>query len=285
MKNTFSAKVSSAKRDTAFTLIELLVVIAIIAVLAALLLPALAKAKHQAHKIQCLSNLRQLQLAWQLYTTDNDGWLPRNQGGQLAGKLGHQYESWMAGWLDYSENNPDNTNTVWLTTGGDGRIGNYLQNPGVYKCPSDKSWALQGGERYSRVRSYSMNSYMGSRQYSYADPLAPYQVYWKISDFGRPPVSQHMVFIDEHEDSINDGFFYFSMAGGANAGWIDVPGGRHNQGANLTFADGHVETKKWQDPRTLIPVLRIPTNIIRTPNNPDYDWVRERASRVKNPNG
>jgi prepilin-type N-terminal cleavage/methylation domain-containing protein len=192
-----------------FTLIELLVVIAIIAVLAALLLPALSRAKQQGQKIECMNNLRQLQLAWQLYADDHDGWLPRNDGGgQDAGRFYYKY-AWTAGWLDYEANNSDNTNTWVMMNNSHGTIGAYTASAGIYKCPSDKSWALNGGQRHNRVRSYAMNSLMGSKQYSYINPNATYWVYWRQADLGKaPPLADHFVFIDEHEDSINDGFFH-----------------------------------------------------------------------------
>lgn len=270
---------TNPKPGSGFTLMELLVVISIIGVLAALLLPALSNAKAQAAKIQCINNLRQLQLAWQLYATDNDDWLPRNDGGQFAGRYPEPYSSWTAGWLDYENDNPDNTNTVLLTTSEYGRIGQYTPAAGTYKCPSDKSWAIQDGQRLARVRSYAMNSLLGSRQYVYGSPNSAYEVYWKASDLGRPPVSQHFVFIDEHEDSINDGFFFFAANRENGDWWLDLPSGRHGKSANLTFADGHVETKKWQDSRTLKPIERktyFATN--STPNSPDFQWLWERAS-------
>src|SRR5262245_48751100 len=90
----------------AFTLIELLVVIAIIAILAAMLMPALFRAKAKAQGIQCLSNLKQLGLAWHLYALDNKERLPTSGYTRPL-----EPTAWVDGWLDFSASNPDNTNT------------------------------------------------------------------------------------------------------------------------------------------------------------------------------
>lgn len=133
-----------------FTLIELLVVIAIIGVLAALLLPVLSRAKEKGRAIACLNNLRQLQAAWILYTDNNDDRIPLNQEANSTYGQNWTNPSWTAGVMSYKDDKSDNTNTWFLTTSEYGRIGKYTPNPAIYKCPSDRSWAMIYGERYSR---------------------------------------------------------------------------------------------------------------------------------------
>src|SRR5262245_41431729 len=102
---------------TGFTLIELLVVIAIIAILASLLLPTLGKAKARAQGIKCLSNMKQMQLAWLMYADENNDRVPPNDAWSTTS--GYEYntnKTWVRGWMVYKMPVQDNTNEVYLQT-------------------------------------------------------------------------------------------------------------------------------------------------------------------------
>ncbi len=255
---------------TGFTLIELLLVIAIIAILASLLVPGLGRAKQTAKSAGCINNYRQLQLAWRLYADDHDGQLPPNQGGggpdqgrTLA------YPSWVGGSL--ADGDPsDNTDPKTMLS-GIGNIGKYTQNSGIYKCPSDRSTAPRGNIRLPRVRSCSMNSFVGA-----VGTTIDFAVYHRIEEIKRP--CELIIFIDEHEDSINDGNFF---VGWHVVGWEALPGSRHNGGATLSFSDGHAEIKHWRDPRTKKPVQGVPWTPILMPDNQDVIWLHDRATEQK----
>jgi prepilin-type N-terminal cleavage/methylation domain-containing protein/prepilin-type processing-associated H-X9-DG protein len=246
---------SSRWNGIAFTLIELLVVIAIIAILAALLLPALTKAKTKAEGVGCLSNLRQLGIAWQMYTDDNYGVMVFNAPGGGTNPV-----TWVNGWLDWGTAS-DNTNQLLLTQG---LLGPYTARTlGVYKCPADRVPADNG----PRVRSVSMNTYLNRQGFASS--------YQKYAQLNRP--SMIWVFVDEHPDSINDGCF--STLAPANT-WNDLPASYHNGACGFAFADGHDEIKKWLDANTKRPVLRqdyMGGLTANPPYNRDLQWVLQRT--------
>jgi prepilin-type N-terminal cleavage/methylation domain-containing protein/prepilin-type processing-associated H-X9-DG protein len=279
-------KRAGSKSETrGFTLIELLVVIAIIAILAGLLLPALSRAKARAQAIQCMGNLRQLTLGWKMYTDDFNGVLVLNDSGSGVGNV---YQAWVTGWEDYN-NSPDDTNISYLIDPQYAKLGAYLKNPAVYKCPADRSCS-QGLSGQTRVRSCSMSQAVGGTGKGGTSefmkpgnwlPYPKYTVYIKESDITTPGASDLWIFVDEHPDSINDGAFAVQMPSTPQATtWIDVPAKYHNNACGFTFGDGHAEIHKWVSAGNIPDVTYSPLakNGIFELNDPDILWVAKRTT-------
>jgi prepilin-type N-terminal cleavage/methylation domain-containing protein len=276
-----SPKISSSSTGgpsrAGFTLIELLVVIAIIAILAAMLLPALGKAKQKAERISCLSNQKQLTYAWVMYADDNNGTLPPNASTSMAGS-----PSWVMGIIKWETAFPwpQNYDKSLLT---DSLLGPYCnRSTGIYRCPGDKVPGLNG----PRERSISMNGQMGgiSTQPEVLNQYGPgknYRIFYKQVQIIDPAPAMAWVFIDEHADSINDGFFRVDMS--SKTQWQDCPASYHGASGALSFADGHAEIKKWTDsnirdrPVTKMAITPQPFNA-----NPNTDllWLQERTTSL-----
>ena len=189
--------------------------------------------------------------------------------------------------MDWEVQNPDdpstsdNTNIVRLTQGG---IGPYTSRvPGIYRCPSDEVLSdLQSQAGWqSRVRSISMNAMIGdvgSFSQGGSNTNNPwYKQFFKTTQVPKP--SQIFVFIEEHPDSINDGYFLNKPD---RLEWFDLPASYHNGAVNLSFVDGHAERHAWAEASTKRPARPggahpLPFALTAI-EGADFQWLMQRTT-------
>jgi prepilin-type N-terminal cleavage/methylation domain-containing protein/prepilin-type processing-associated H-X9-DG protein len=278
-----------------FTLIELLVVIAIIAILAAMLLPVLARAKIKAQETACINNQKQLVMAWLIYSDDYNNHLAIN-----ANNVAQDAPNNVVGWVDDLmswdfppyPSAPENYDLTYLEKGS---LAPYCgKQVAIYHCPGDTYNGVKG----PRVRSYSMNGQMNgnckgdsqaSQNLNQYGAGKNWRIFTKQSDIIGPMPVNAWVFIDEHPDSINDGFFRVNLNGVAADGtggtftWNDYPANNHGGAGVLAFADGHASSHKWTDPALINnPVSHTKNNsLAATSPYSDLIWLRQATSSLQ----
>ena len=239
--------------EAAFSRVELLVTLATLALLVTIQLPALAHHKGNSHRAVCADNLHRLALSWLMYADDHHGILVPN-GDRFPATA-----NWVAGVLDFNPANSDNTNLATIT---EAELYPYNKAVEIYRCPDDLS-AVRG---QLRIRSYSMNGNVGDGGLGWSQG---FQIMTDRSQVRQP--DQTFVFVEQHPEDIHAWIFFVDMSPGSAASIVDVPAAYHYYGANLGFADGSVQYRRWLDPRTS------PTQLIsttRSPNNPDVAWLQ-----------
>ncbi|MBI2929156.1 MAG: DUF1559 domain-containing protein [Verrucomicrobia bacterium] len=227
-----------------FTLIELLVVIAIIAVLASLLLPALGKAKQQAQSASCASNVKQLQLAWHIYTDDNHGVMPLNWIFDAGGVVRNRPGSWVLGNAGVDV---DLTNLTW------GTLYPYASSTRVYRCASDRTTVASAkANKAPVIRSYATAGALNSKGLYHGTTILPwpYLEYERLADIRTPGPAQVWVFIEPNAPSHDYAGWDFVISQAPDiTTWGHLPTDRHRSGCNLSFVDGHVAFRKWKAPK------------------------------------
>jgi prepilin-type N-terminal cleavage/methylation domain-containing protein/prepilin-type processing-associated H-X9-DG protein len=253
---------TKATRAGAFTLIELLVVIAIIAILAGLLLPALGRAKAEAKKIQCLSEMKQWGLAFTMYVDDNEGKIPHEgwgTEGEVVLETWSQVSAAKSAW--YNALSSQLSKPAAATYAPPSKREGFYKPSSLFQCPSAVLPKAAADPFSSALFSRAMNSQLITW------PNVPTIRFSRIKDPERT-----VLFLDNRldgEPTMAGQLDYFLGQPSAYANRF--PGRRHSRGGNLLFADVHalwfqaehvVETKGDNTGWAIVP----PKDVVWEPN-------------------
>ncbi|MEN6575138.1 MAG: type II secretion system protein [Phycisphaerales bacterium] len=252
-------------REEGFTLIELLVVIAVIAILMSILMPALNRAREQGKRASCLSNLKNLTLAWIMYADDNDDRIVNGDSGEYGLSPKEKYwvlKDWESTMTEYAKKEAIKNGALYP----------YTQTIKIYKCPTvERKTSTTYGQASKIFRTYSIADSMNCRAWDATTG----------SNMGVKIVKRRMLIKDPANRMVflDDGGTCPSALGGWTVwatqwNWWDPPPVRHGDGTMFSFADGHSDYHKWEDPRTISFGKKIPptaTSEVQA-DNPDMVW-------------
>ena len=296
-------------RKDAFTLIELLVVIAIIAILAAILMPVLNEAKKRGQAARCTSNLHQIMTGWIMYNGDDNGQFAVNNFSDWTSAAPNDWAgvgprtgvNFVAGIMSGYQGGVDDTNAALLVNSKYSQLAQYVQNPGLWRCPADLSTMFANLKGPPRVRSYSMSQAVGTASLAgtnepenylhyfwepqYNGGQGHWRTYAKESQMLAPGPADLWVLIDENPDSIDDTGFNFGMpkpGKDSTVGWFDYPAKTHGNSFSIAFADGHVELHGFVQPGNIIPTTYVAylhtASFKQASGDPDVFWFANHMS-------
>lgn len=251
--------VRKALRREGFTLLELLCVVAIVGVILGLFLPVIAGARARSQAVTCVTHMAQFANASAMYAADQSDFLPPNRPGAAA----KPPQTWVQGW--FQGNSGDTTNQAYLKNSV---LGPYLVDLQLWRCPADTTKSTINGVQIDRVRSLSLNQFLGSPW-----PLPKRQVFRRMAELQTATPGDLWSFTDESPQTLDDGTFAvmddFNFGDPRSWRILDLPGTFHYRASGMAFADGHAGLKVWNDPRTVGSQVGYQS----MPNNRDVLWL------------